>query len=193
MTCRPLWRSGPDDALAAARGAMLVGASLPPIYAQATELARRIEKLRATRVALIARKLDASRTATALAQAHAELETLSAQKDLEAAGAADLYKNLSTRLDQVARQAADFTTLVGRINALRRAGPATAQSNIVVVTADGSGSSLTKASLLPPVAGPVVPGGPESDKNPGITYATLPGAQVIAPRRRQSFVRRCLP
>ena len=31
------------------------------------------------------------------------------------------------------------------------------------------------------MAGTLVPGGPESDKNPGLTYATLPGAQVIAP------------
>ena len=37
----------PDDALAAARGAMLVGASLPPLYAQAAALARRIDALKA--------------------------------------------------------------------------------------------------------------------------------------------------
>ena len=35
--------------------------------------------------------------------------------------------------------------------------------------------------MLEPVTGTLVPGGPESDKNPGITYATRPGAQVIAP------------
>src|SRR3984957_8422579 len=42
----------PDDALAAARGAMLVGASLPPVYAEAAALARRIEQLKSTRAAL---------------------------------------------------------------------------------------------------------------------------------------------
>ena len=42
----------PDDALAAARGAMLVGASLPPVYTEAAALARRIETLKATRAAL---------------------------------------------------------------------------------------------------------------------------------------------
>jgi septal ring factor EnvC (AmiA/AmiB activator) len=54
------------------------------------------------------------------------------------------------------------------------------------VTADsGSGlknySALAKGSLLEPVTGTSLPPGPESDKNPGLTYATPPGAQVIAP------------
>ncbi|MGZ6000049.1 MAG: hypothetical protein ACXWLC_11760, partial [Rhizomicrobium sp.] len=35
----------PDDALGAARGAMLIGASLPDVYGQAAALARRIETL----------------------------------------------------------------------------------------------------------------------------------------------------
>ena len=177
----------PDDALAAVRGAMLVGASLPPVYAQATALARRIEKLRATRAALTARKLDASRTAASLAVARDSLEKLSAEKEQQAQGAAGLYKTLALRLDQVARQAADFAALVDRVNALRRLGPSEAESGVVTVTArdTGSGASLTKASLLEPVIGTVVPQDPESDqnseKNPGIAYTTLPGAQVVAP------------
>ena len=173
----------PDDALAAARGAMLVGASLPPVYAQAAALARRIEKLRSTRVTLAARKLDAARNAASLTVAHAQLASLSEQKDQEAAGAAETYKGMAARLDEVARQAADFAALVVRVNALRRAAPARAESGIVTVTAadKGPGGNLKKSSLLEPVAGTTVPGGPDSDKNPGITYATLPGAQVIAP------------
>jgi septal ring factor EnvC (AmiA/AmiB activator) len=35
--------------------------------------------------------------------------------------------------------------------------------------------------LLEPVAGTPVPAGGEDEKNPGLTYQTLPGAQVIAP------------
>ncbi len=59
----------PDDALAAARGAMLVGASLPPVYAEAAALARRIEKLKATRAGAGRRAgLDAARNAAALAR-----------------------------------------------------------------------------------------------------------------------------
>jgi septal ring factor EnvC (AmiA/AmiB activator) len=176
----------PDDALAAARGAMLVGASLPPVYARAAALARRIEKLKATRAALMARESDAARTKAALAQAHLELTALSAQKDREAAGAANLYSGLATRLDQVARQAADFAALVIRVNALRRAEPDPAEGSIVTVTAVSppavkNYSVLAKGSLLEPVAGTLASGDPENDKNPGISYATSPGAQVIAP------------
>jgi septal ring factor EnvC (AmiA/AmiB activator) len=178
----------PDDALAAARGAMLVGASLPPVYAQAAALARRIEQLKATRIVLVARRLDAARTAASLAVARNDLETLSAEKDREAAGAANLYQGLAARLDTVARQAADFAALVTRVNALRRSGT-DADTAIVTVTAQDSGSAErlknysegSKASLLDPVAGTPIPDAPESDKNPGITYATPAGAQVIAP------------
>jgi septal ring factor EnvC (AmiA/AmiB activator) len=175
----------PDDALAAARGAMLVGASLPPVYARAAALARRIEQLKATGIALIGRRNEAILNAAALAKAHADLQALSADKDREAAGAADFTATLAARLDQVARQAADFAALVTRVNALRKAAPGP-QASIVTVTAQaGSGlknySALAKGSLLEPVAGTSLPPGPESDKNPGLTYATLPGAQVIAP------------
>jgi septal ring factor EnvC (AmiA/AmiB activator) len=90
---------------------------------------------------------------------------------------------LAQRLDQIARQAADFAALVARVNALRRGDPDASQNSIVTVMAanTGSGGYLSKASLLDPVAGTLVPGGPEAGKNPGITYATLPGAQVVAP------------
>jgi septal ring factor EnvC (AmiA/AmiB activator) len=170
----------PDDALAAARGSMLVGASLPPVYAQAAALARRIEKLRATRAALVARQLDAAKNAAALARAHGELAVLSARKDREAEGAASLYSGLAARLEQVAKQAADFATLVSRVDALRKQA---GEPSIVTVTARsaGSSSSLAKASLLEPVAGTLLAPGPEDEANPGRTYKTLAGAQVIAP------------
>ncbi len=177
----PALAARPDDALAAARGAMLVGASLPPVYAKAADLARRIERLKTTRLALAARKEDAIRTASALGKARLDLETLSAQKDAEAAGAADLYSGLAARLEVIARQAADFTALVNRVETLRRSAPGT--DGIVTVTAQSAGAANgpAKGSLLEPVGGVVVPGGPENDKNPGLTYATAPGAQVIAP------------
>ena len=66
----------PDDALAAARGAMLVGASLPPVYAEAARLARRITVLKATRIALVKRRADASTTATQLTAAQAANDVL---------------------------------------------------------------------------------------------------------------------
>jgi septal ring factor EnvC (AmiA/AmiB activator) len=150
-------------------------------------LARRIEELKTTRASLITRRNEAILNAAALAKAHADLEALSAQKDREAAGAAEFTNTLATRLDQVARQAADFAALVTRVETLRRAEPSPAEASIVTVTAQNAGSTLknysvlAKGSLLEPVNGTPVPVGPENDKNPGLTYATLPGAQVIAP------------
>jgi len=169
--------------LAAARASMLVGASLPPIYSQAAALARRIEKLRATRAALVSRQLDADRNAAALAKAHDDLAALSAEKDQEAQGAASNYSGLAAKLGQIAHQAADFATLVARVEALRKQASGAAEASIVTVTAQRSGSvgNLAKGSLLEPVAGTLLRAGLEDEKNPGLTYQSLPGAQVIAP------------
>ena len=54
----------PNDALSAARGAMLIGASLPSVYGEAAALARRIDRLRKTRLALVARRAEAERNAS---------------------------------------------------------------------------------------------------------------------------------
>jgi len=178
----------PDDALAAARGSMLVGASLPPLYSQAAKLAARIDALRATRLALLKRRADAAKVATELRNARGDLEMLSAKKEAEAQEAGGAYDALKTRLGVIAGEAADFQTLADRVAALRRTAPD--ESGIVTVTATNSGSlgPLTKGSLLPPVVGTILPrsagtgeNAQEDSKNPGLTYATIRGAQVIAP------------
>jgi septal ring factor EnvC (AmiA/AmiB activator) len=178
----------PDDALAAARGSMLVGASLPPLYAQAAKLAARIDGLRTTRLALVKRRADAAAVATQLTNARGDLETLTTQKEAEAQEAGGEYDTLKTRLAVIAAQAADFQALVDRVAAVRRTGPG--ENGIVIVTAANSGSlgPLNKASLLPPVVGTILPGrggtaenAKENSKNPGLVYATTRGAQVIAP------------
>jgi septal ring factor EnvC (AmiA/AmiB activator) len=169
----------PDDALAAARGSMLIGASLPPIYAQAARLSRRIDDLKRTRHALEQQQAEAADTAARLTIARRDLDDLLAQKEKEAAGAAETYGNLKTRLEQVARQAADFQALLARVKALRQQGGA--EASVVTVMAENSGSlgGLGKNSVLEPVVGAVV--GTSDNANPGLTYATQPGAQVIAP------------
>ena len=173
----------PDDALAAARGAMLIGDTLPPVYEKAADLARRIDRLKRTRLALVARRADAAKNSEALAIAKAQLEVLSQQKDQEAAGAADRYGDLRGRLAEIATKAADFQALVTRVAQLRRSGQGADDQDIVTVTASSRGAlgPLTKGSLLPPVAGTLVPSGAESAKNPGLTFATLAGAQIVAP------------
>ncbi|HWY65555.1 MAG TPA: peptidoglycan DD-metalloendopeptidase family protein [Rhizomicrobium sp.] len=167
----------PDDALGAARGAMLIGASLPPVYAQAASLSRRIDALKRTRLALEQQQAQAADTAARLNLARDELDDLLAQKERAAAGAAETYGTLKTQLATIARQAADFQALLTRVKALRQ-GPAGDQS-VVTVSAENTGSlgGLGRNSLLEPVVG----SGARENGTSGLSYATRPGAQVIAP------------
>jgi septal ring factor EnvC (AmiA/AmiB activator) len=171
----------PDDALGAARGAMLIGASLPPVYAQAAGLSRRIDALKRTRLALEQQQDQAVDTAARLNVARGELDELLVQKEHEAAGAAQTYGTLKLQLEQVARQAADFQALLARVKALRQGSGAAPDQSVVLVTAENTGSlgGLGKNSLLEPVVGSVVEAG--QNGNSGLSYATQPGAQVIAP------------
>jgi septal ring factor EnvC (AmiA/AmiB activator) len=174
----------PDDALAAARGSMLIGASLPPVYAQAAGLSRRIDALKRTRLALEQQQAQAADTSARLHIARGELDELLVLKQQEAAGAAQSYGTLKAQLERVARQAADFQALLTRVKALRQKSEESAgakDQSVVVVTAENSGSlgGLDKNSLLEPVVGSVVGGGESG--NSGLYYATGPGAQVIAP------------
>jgi septal ring factor EnvC (AmiA/AmiB activator) len=169
----------PDDALGAARGAMLIGASLPPVYAQAAALSRRIEALKRTRIDLEQQRRQASETSARLVIARGELDDLLAQKERQASSAAETYGTLKTQLATIAREAADFQALLSRVQALRQSRPA--DQDVVTVTAQNAGSAggLGRNSLLEPVVGTVVPGTESS--NSGLSYATRPGAQVIAP------------
>ncbi len=174
----------PDDALAAARGAMLVGASLPPVYAEAARLARRITVLKTTRIALVRRRAEASTTAVQLTSARADLETLTAQKEADAAVAGSEYDTLKSKLAEIAAKAADFQALANRVAALNRRGGDGEAITIVTAANSGSMGPLSKGSLLPPVVGTIAPAGArteENSRNPGLTYLTRENAQVIAP------------
>ena len=171
----------PDDALAAARGSMLIGASLPPVYAQAASLSRRIDALKHTRQALEQQQAEAADTAARLNIARRDLDDLLAQKEKEAEGAAETYGNLKTRLEQVARQAADFQALLARVKALRQQGIRSRARH-----GDGDGGKFrclwavwARIPCWNRWSGAVV--GTSDSANPGLTYATQPGAQVIAP------------
>ena len=171
----------PDDALGAARGAMLIGASLPPVYAQAAALSRRIDALRRTRQDLERQKAAAADTSARLNVARGQLDELLAEKEREAAGAAESYDSLKNRLQQIARQAADFQALLTRVRSLRQDMSGDTRQGVVTVEAAASGSlnGLSRNSLLPPVVGASTAS--KETGTPGLSYATRPGAQVIAP------------
>jgi septal ring factor EnvC (AmiA/AmiB activator) len=170
----------PDDALGAARGAMLIGASLPPVYAQAARLSRRIDALKHTRLALEQQQVRAADTTARLNIARGELDELLAQKEKEAVAAAETYGTLRVQLEKIAHEAADFQVLLARVRALRQKAEQAEGSSgqsVVTVTAGNTGAlgGLGKNSLLEPVVGTLENG------SSGLSYTTRPGAQVIAP------------
>ena len=167
----------PDDALGAVRGSMLIGASLPPVYARAASLSRRIEALKRTREELERQQAQASDTAARLTVARNELDVLLSQKEKEAQAAAQSYGTLKDELEKVARQAADFQALLARVKALREKAGQGSDQSVVIVTAEKTGSlgGLARNSLLEPVVGT------QENSSSGLSYVTRPGAQVIAP------------
>jgi len=172
----------PGDALAAARSAMLIGASLPSVYGKAADLARRIEALRRTRTALVARRAEAAKNAAALAQARIEIDQLLAMKRLEAGAAANRYGDLKKRLDKIAAQAVNLQALLQKVAQLRSV---PVSQGVVTVTATGRASGrLGRDSLLRPVVGRLSSDGFDGMGGrdaPGLTYITDSGAQVISP------------
>lgn len=166
----------PDDALGAARGAMLIGASLPSVYGKAAALSRRIALLKQTRRDLVARRIDGVRNATQLRRARVELDQLLARKNLEASNADATYAVLRTRLQTIATQAASLEALLAKVAELRRR---PAQQGVIAVTAENGGNGANRTALLRPVVGTVMTG--QGVGGPGITYATPVGAQVVAP------------
>jgi septal ring factor EnvC (AmiA/AmiB activator) len=166
----------PDDALGAARGAMLIGASLPDVYGKAAALARRINALKANRAELIARRADGVRNAQQLAGARMDLDQLLARKQLEASNANATYSVLRSRLDTIATQAASLETLLTRVAELRTR---PAQTQVVVVNAENSGSGAQRR-LLQPVVG-TLENGADAGHGPGVTFRAPAGAQVVAP------------
>jgi septal ring factor EnvC (AmiA/AmiB activator) len=170
----------PDDALGAARGAMLIGASLPPVYAQAARLSRRIDALKRTRLALEQERAQAADTTARLNIARSELDELLAQKEKEADAAAETYGTLRVQLEKIAHEAADFQVLLAKVRALRQKAEQAEGSSgqgVVTVTAGNTGAlgGLGKNSLLEPVVGTLENG------SSGLSYTTRPAAQVIAP------------
>jgi len=170
----------PGDALGAARGAMLIGASLPGVYHQAAALALRLDALRRTRRMLVARRTDAARNAIRLSQARIDLDQLLATKRLEASAAAARYGDLKAKLDTIAAQAHDLQSLLQKVAQL---GAVPMAQTVVTVNAE-SGPSGKLGPLLQPVAGTARPGGYDGVGGataPGLSFVTLPGARVRAP------------
>ncbi len=172
----------PDDALAAARGAMLIGASLPNVYQAAADLSRRMRQLQRTRTDLIARRAEAVRNADQLSRAQVDLDRLLAVKRLEANAAVTRYGVLKTRLDSIAAAAGNLQALLQKVAQL---GAASGAQSVVTVSGTGNAApGAHRPQLIAPVVGLVRAGGVDGvggANAPGLTYATSPGSPVVAP------------
>jgi septal ring factor EnvC (AmiA/AmiB activator) len=180
----PVLALRPDDALGAARGAMLLGASLPRIYGAAAALGTQLESMKITRAQLIARRAESSRNAEQLGGARIQLDQLLAMKDKEADEASSQYSDLQAKYEAAATEAADLGSLLRKVAALRSERPA--EPGIVVIAALNAPAppELKRGSLLKPVIGRLVEddgAGVGGVRAPGLTFLAAPGAQVVAP------------
>ena len=156
-----------DDSLAAARGAMMLGTMLPPVYERAAALGRQLRELSEARAELERKNEQARREAEALRGAREELARLLAQKRRETAEAETRLQEIATIVDEAARQTSDLRSLLERIAELRaQAGP---DDGMIVVGPGGAGTSLQRGSLIRPVVGEAVPG---DSAGPGRTPGT---------------------
>lgn len=172
-----------DDALSAARGAMVLGDYLPRVYRAAAALSARLQDLRRKRAELTLRRVEGQRVGAQLTTASAELDQLLAIRSQEADEASAQYGDLEGRLEAAAGQAASLESLLDKVAALR-ARPA--GQGIVVVSALNAGDpgTLRRGSVVRPVAGPAVPGGVDGvggQRAPGVTFLAPAGAEVVSP------------
>jgi septal ring factor EnvC (AmiA/AmiB activator) len=182
----------PDDSLAAARGTMMLGSMLPPVYQEAYALRRQVAALRETRASLETKNTQAHNEAQALASARAELSLLLDSRSQQANEAQEKLAELHEVTEEIGRQTSDLRSLIDRIAGLRaQAGPA---QGMVVVTSKAPGSAknspaeaLQRGSLLRPVVGTAIPGdsaGPgrtPGTQGSGLWFETAASAQAVAP------------
>jgi septal ring factor EnvC (AmiA/AmiB activator) len=168
-----------DDALGAARGSMLLGASLPRVYGAAAALSKKLELLRKTRVELIVRRAESTRTALQLGNARSELDQLLAMKSREADEASAAYGDLQSKLDSAADEATNLEMLLSKVSSLRNDIPA---PGVTVIAARPDAAQFAHDTLLRPVVGAVLAQSRQDGANlPGMTFVSGGSAQVIAP------------
>jgi murein hydrolase activator len=172
-----------DDALSAARGAMVLGDAVPRIYQAAAALSLQLRALREKRAELITRQRDSVRVARQLSDARSELDQLLAIKSQEAEAATAQYGDLEARLDAEAGRAASLESLLTKVATLR-AHPQ--GQGIVTVSATNIAAfrGLRRGSIVKPVDGPETTGGMDGvggGRAPGVTIQAVPGSDVVSP------------
>jgi len=177
----------PNDSLAAARGAMQMGAMLPPVYREAADLSTKLKTLSQTRLALAKKNDQAKAQGVSLTAARASLDELLRQKSGEEADVDAKLADIRSITEEVSREASDLKSLIDRVATLRAAGGAPEGMKLVTPERAGAGT-LARGSLLRPVIGTAAPGDPAGPgRTPGangplgLWFETAGRAEAVAP------------
>lgn len=175
-----------DDSLAAARGAMMLGAMLPPVYEQAAVLGRQLRVLNETRTALEAKNQQAREEALALNAARGDLDTLLNLRRQQAALTETRLVEIASVTEEASRQTNDLKSLLDRIALLRA--QIAPDRGMIVVSSDGRSGALERGSLIRPVVGRAVSGDsagpgltPGASGPQGLWFEANGAAQAVAP------------
>lgn len=160
----------PADSLGAARGAMVLGSMLPPVYEQAARLARQLDELTTTKAMLISKGATAKSQAEALKAARVDLDRLLQLRNRETASAEARLSELHGATEEFARTTGNLKNLIDRIATLRARGGEADQGMTVVTPQSTAGGELRRGSLRAPVVGQARPGDPAG---PGLTPGTI--------------------
>jgi murein hydrolase activator len=179
----------PDDSLAAVRGTLQMGAMLPPLYREATALAKRLKTLDETKRAVATKAAQARNEAEALKAARASLDGLLQEKSTQQADTDTRLAGLHGITEEIGREASDLKALIDRIAVLRAASAGTPGEGMTVVTSQKAGiGGLALGSLRSPVVGKVTPGDPAGPgRTPGangalgLWFETSGKAEAVSP------------
>jgi septal ring factor EnvC (AmiA/AmiB activator) len=158
----------PDDSLAAARGTMLMGAMLPPVFHEAAGLSKLLKTLAETTQAVQQSGAQARAEASALTSARADLDRLMDARSRDAAQADTKLAALHGVTEEIAHETSGLKSLIDRIAGLRADGRSS-DGMTVVLPGKGGGADIRRGSLREPVVGVAIPGDPAGPgRTPGI-------------------------
>ena len=189
----------PDDAVDAARSAMLLGAVLPELEEQANALRDQLNALEVLRAEIETEQQQLAATGSALADEEATLDILMAEREALAEDMAEQVAAERRRLAEAAEEADDLRSLItrldrrfSRVRPLLRPEPGQTPTPIEPVDEGPTPAQMAAArfasaagNLRLPAVGTVLrafgdtlePG----THSQGVALATRPGARVVAP------------
>ena len=154
----------PDDALASARSAMLLGAAVPELQAEAAELRLRLEELARLRDEILAERETLGETKTLLESEKLSLEALLQRKLEQQAKLSAAFESEQARAERLSRQATDLTDLIARLEAgaaerlpMHRPEPRPEPAREAPPPASAEPAETRMAVLRPPSGPPAMP------------------------------------